>query len=177
MSRSKTKRKKGVRGHAKGAEFERQVCKSLSLWISGEERDDLFWRTAMSGGRATIGRKAGKMRSAQSGDISAIHPLGAPLVAQFIVECKFYASLDLESFVFRSCGKLWGFWERLKKDSASESKSPMLIAKQNRTDTLVLLRPEAFKSLFSIIPPRVRVPGGIEIVTFNRFLRMAKLRT
>ena len=41
-------------GKEKGSSFERLVCKRMSMWLSKGERDDLFWRSAMSGGRATV---------------------------------------------------------------------------------------------------------------------------
>ena len=46
-------------GKQKGGEYERTVCKKLSLWVSNGTRDDIFWRSAMSGGRATLQRKKG----------------------------------------------------------------------------------------------------------------------
>ena len=40
----------------KGSEFEREMCKCLSLWWTDSKRDDVFWRSAQSGGRAPRGR-------------------------------------------------------------------------------------------------------------------------
>jgi hypothetical protein len=72
----------------KGSDFERQICKDLSLWWSGGERDDIFWRTSLSGGRATVRRKSGKKTDLQCGDISAIDPYGVPLIQQVTFELK-----------------------------------------------------------------------------------------
>src|SRR5215216_6431446 len=38
----------------KGPQWEREVCRALSLWVTNGERVDVFWRSAMSGGRATV---------------------------------------------------------------------------------------------------------------------------
>ena len=58
----------------KGAEFERKICKQLSRWIDSN-REDLFWRSAMSGGRATLKSNKGEV-SGQAGDITSIDKIG-----------------------------------------------------------------------------------------------------
>lgn len=59
------------------------------MWYSHGERDDIFWRTAGSGARATIRMKnSGKMTSDSAGDISAIHPSGKKLTRMCIFELK-----------------------------------------------------------------------------------------
>lgn len=73
----------------KGSKFERDMCKLLSLWFSHEERDDIFWRTAGSGARATVRMKnKGVMTADSAGDISAIHPSGKALTRMCIFELK-----------------------------------------------------------------------------------------
>lgn len=73
----------------KGSTFERGMCKRLSMWFSHNERDDIFWRTAGSGARATIRMKnSGKMTSDSAGDICAIHPSAKPLTRLCIFELK-----------------------------------------------------------------------------------------
>jgi hypothetical protein len=73
---------------AKGADFERDISRTLSLWWSHGERDDIFWRTSMSGGRATVRRKAGKATAYQAGDITSTDPVGAPLIKATVIELK-----------------------------------------------------------------------------------------
>jgi hypothetical protein len=73
---------------AKGADFERDISRTLSLWWSHGERDDIFWRTSMSGGRATVRRKVGKATAYQAGDITATDPIGAPLIKATVIELK-----------------------------------------------------------------------------------------
>ena len=73
----------------KGSKFERDMCKRLSMWFSHNERDDIFWRTAGSGARATIRMKnKGVMTADSAGDISAIHPSGKALTRLCILELK-----------------------------------------------------------------------------------------
>lgn len=132
----------------KGSAFEREVCRKLSLWITGDKRKDLFWRSAMSGGRATVAhRKGGQVR--QSGDITAVAPEGHILDPCYI-ECKFYRDLDITSFFLTGKGKLATFWRKTKKEAFKHEKAPWLIAKQNhkpavlivaRNNHLITLRP------------------------------------
>lgn len=73
---------------AKGASFERQICKRLSLWWTYDSRDDIFWRSSQSGGRATIRARQGKRTAGSYGDITALDPLGEPFMQLFTVELK-----------------------------------------------------------------------------------------
>ncbi len=126
---------------AKGSLFERDVCKKLSIWVSKGLREDLYWRSSMSGGRSTIQIKKGKQNRAQSGDISSIDRLGSEFIDKFCVECKHYQTLDLIPGIIHNRGTLYGFWKKLCKDSIAVQKLPILIVKQNRLPSLVLLSP------------------------------------
>lgn len=72
----------------KGSDYERLLCERLSLWWTDGERDDVFWRTAGSGARATTRHKAGKKTNGQHGDIGALDTVGAPLVSVLSIELK-----------------------------------------------------------------------------------------
>jgi hypothetical protein len=124
---------------AKGSSFERDVCKKLSLWASSGLREDLYWRSSMSGGRSTIQAKKGKQNLTQAGDISSIDRTGSEFIEKFCVECKHYKTLDLIPGIIHSRGALYGFWKRLIKDAAGCKKLPILIARQNRLPSLVLV--------------------------------------
>ena len=73
---------------AKGQDFERLLCKQLSLWWSNGEDDNIFWRTSNSGGRATTRAKAGKKANIHCGDIGVIDPIGEPLLRVISWELK-----------------------------------------------------------------------------------------
>jgi hypothetical protein len=125
-------------GKQKGASFEREVCKSLSLWVSGGKQEDAFWRSAMSGGRSTVAAAKGKKLTAQAGDITCIHPVGQRFADRFLIECKHYANLDYIGLL-ASRGKLLGFWLKLRKDADHYNKHPFMVVRQNRTPTMVCL--------------------------------------
>lgn len=73
---------------AKGGQYERDLCRLLSLWWTDGRRDDCFWRTSQSGGRATTRSKKGKTTRGQCGDIAATDPVGFPLTETFTIESK-----------------------------------------------------------------------------------------
>lgn len=73
---------------AKGGAFEREVCKKISEWWTLGKRDDLFWRTSNSGGRATVRRKKGKYSYSGHGDLSYTHPKGKKLLDLISFELK-----------------------------------------------------------------------------------------
>lgn len=72
----------------KGSCFEREICKLLSSWWSRGKRDDVFWRSSQSGGRATQRMKQGKSTYGSYGDIAAIDPIGDPLMKVVTIELK-----------------------------------------------------------------------------------------
>lgn len=77
-----------AKGSRKGAAFERAICRKLSLWWTRNLRDDVFWRTSQSGGRATERAKKGQSTFGQFGDIAANDPIGKPLLDCFTWELK-----------------------------------------------------------------------------------------
>lgn len=137
-------------GKQKGAQFERQVCWDLSRYVDPDGDDTLFWRSAMSGGRATVQRRKGVKNTTQAGDITPIHSKGSWLTDLFVIECKFYKDLDLGPSILFKKGKLSQFWKEVRKKAKEQGKHPMLIAKQNRADTLVVLTTKGRHELVSL---------------------------
>jgi hypothetical protein len=139
-------------GKSKGAGFEREICKRLSLWVSRGTKQDVFWRSAMSGGRSTVARKKGTVLNRQAGDITATAPEGHQLTGTFFIECKFYKDLQLRSFLLNlEYGKLWEFWDKALEEAFSYGKEPLLIAKQNLIPTLVLVTKAGAAQLGTVI--------------------------
>jgi len=132
-------RRKGF-GKNKGNAFERTIAKTLSLWVSGGTRDDLYWRTAGSGGRATTRRRVARKGTVNAdGDIGSESPIGRLLIETFHVECKRYNKLEAERLVFNNTGFLVSTWKHLVSDSRIGKKRPMLIAKQDHRDAIIVL--------------------------------------
>lgn len=139
-------------GKAKGGGFERLVSKRLSLWVSGGKDEDLFWRSALSGGRATVALKKGQTLKRQSGDISSVGEGGHVLTNFWYLECKFYANLDILNFIFLGRGKLQKFWKTALKEAKRYDKLPMLIAKQNRFPIIVVVKADTLNDVLEGTP-------------------------
>jgi hypothetical protein len=89
-------KKRSARGSKKGTPYERQICKLLSLWWTNGEKEDVFWRTSNSGGRATV---RGSLKN-QHGDVTATDPIGLPLIEKVLIEVKRGYSRDNIQNVF-----------------------------------------------------------------------------
>ncbi len=146
-------------GKSKGSSFEREVCVKLSKWISDGKRDDIFWRSAMSGGRATVGSKKNIIRNTQVGDITSVDPLGNKLTNKYIIECKYYKNIHVESLLFGKPknNSIYEFWIKLNKQCIEFRKDPILIIKQNNLPTLMGIDStsplvKSLKDIFDISP-------------------------
>jgi hypothetical protein len=126
---------------AKGSSFEREICKELSWWWTGGERDDVFWRTSGSGARATTRSKKKLYTHDQHGDVHCCDPVGQIFTKLFCVEIKRGYDFDFYS-LFRTPVSLkhpfLQFWMQAEEgQKASGAKWPMLIFKQDRKPILV----------------------------------------
>jgi len=163
-------------GKAKGSEFERHVCKQLSLWITHGKKQDIFWRSAMSGGRATVALNFDIVLSAQAGDVSAVHEEGYKFTNKYYVEIKFYKDLEYKSLLLNNTGKFAKFWEHDTCEQARRySKLPMFIAKENRQPIMIGLNTigvQNFGDLRSIAKARL-FATDLWLVPFEDFLHKA----
>ena len=125
-------------GKQKGASWEREVCHDLSRFVDPKGSDTWFWRSAMSGGRATLQRRKGVKNTTQVGDITCVFDKGHWLTQVFYIEVKFYKDLDLASSLLFGKGKLAKFWRETVEKANEVEREPLLVARQNRTDALVL---------------------------------------
>lgn len=125
----------------------------------------------MSGGRSTVALKGGDKLGAQAGDISSVHRLGHAFIDQFVVECKFYKSLNYDSLI-RGKGKLLDFWDRTRADSKKYGKKPLLIAKQNLFPTVVCLDRAGMRTL-RITNEKMRINEfNLYIMLYEDFLEI-----
>jgi hypothetical protein len=132
-----------INSKKKGASFEREVCRRLSLWLSGGESDSLIWRSAMSGGRATIQANSGKINLTQSGDVSAVGRGAYEFCERTFVEVKHYRDLSIARGFVCATGTLAKFWEVAQREAFRHGKAPLLVARQNLYPTLAITRANA----------------------------------
>lgn len=136
-------------GKNKGSEWERATGRALSLWLTNEERKDIFSRNVLSGGTFTLAESKGAKSSHMPGDLMAAHPLAFKFLERFSVECKHLASIGLEAYFWDTRGgKDLGEIIRLaKRQAASIGLEYMLIARQNRRDPLIFVNGDIGKQI------------------------------
>lgn len=130
---------------AKGSDFERTVCKQLSLWWSGGSRDDIYWRSSQSGGRATQRSKKGKTTYGSYGDIASVDPIGEPLLKMFTIELKRGSSYsspgDLVDFKTSNSSHPWVkcYLQAKRSHEQAKTHSWMMVCKRDHRQPLVYL--------------------------------------
>lgn len=132
-----------MNGKHKGSSYERAICKQLSLWVTNGGNADIFWRSSLSGGRATVAHRKGQTVR-QAGDICAVSPEGHQLCDAFFLECKHYRNLDFGNFFIRGAGTLSKFWRVACREAKRHDKAPMMIARQNRYPDVLMVKPGVF---------------------------------
>ncbi len=176
MAKTTTKKKavKGKRkmrrggGKAKGASFERHIAKVLSLWITNGKHEDTLWRSAMSGGRATVqNRKGKKITVRQAGDICSVAPEGHALTDEFYLELKHVKKLALDQFIIKGTGPLANFWKIAKREAKKHKKQPVIIARQNGWPDLVI----AYGGDFNNELTQIAICGDVHISLLSEILK------
>lgn len=129
----------------KGSAFERDIARKLSLWWTNDERDDVFWRTSQSGGRASVRAKKGQKTHGSYGDIAAVDPIGEPLIQTVTIELKRgykkWSFLDIVDKSPKAALQTFEkFWEQVKEDSKNAGTPySMIIFKRDRREPCVVI--------------------------------------
>ena len=130
---------------AKGSSFEREVCKQLSLWWSKGNRDDIFWRTAVSGARAKVRSKKNKKTFGQYGDVQATDPVGQRLIDACTIEIKRgYSKSTFADLIDKSKKAAVQPYEKFIKQAMEDLKNStsyswLLIVKRNRREAMIFM--------------------------------------
>lgn len=135
-------KRKGTNGAAKGAAFERLMSRELSLWISAGKSDELLWRTGGSGARSTNRFKQGRgYLEHQTSDVGMAHPDAKPFTDRFVVECKFYKTIDLHRMFLEARSSVVGaWWKKVCGEAEAVGREPLLIVKGNALQPLIFAR-------------------------------------
>ncbi|HDY87726.1 MAG TPA: hypothetical protein ENH82_06350 [bacterium] len=156
---------------AKGSNFEREICKQLSLWWTNGKRDDVFWRTAGSGARATTRSKQHQSTFGQYGDVQATDPIGQPLIDICTIELKrgysneTFANLieDSQTANAKPC-MYTKFIEQAYSDHVkAETFAWMLIVKRDRRKAIVIFPWSLHKALRQVEAPLKRLKPLVKI--------------
>lgn len=171
----------------KGSSFEREVCKTLSLWWTqdnNEQYDSVFWRTSNSGGRHTVRKKKGKETKNQAGDICAVDPIGNPLIDAITWEIKIgYNDCSISDFIDRGVKQpQYSFWFA-KLHQEFTGKTWALVHKRNRRETIIAMPSDDLWKLKPInysFMDRIEYQGDcqffpcVSFVTLDEFLKKIK---
>lgn len=157
---------------AKGNQFERELCKTLSLWCSDGQRDDVFWRTSQSGGRATGRTKKGKRTKGQYGDMAAMDELGEPILKVATFEFKRgYSNSTVADLIDKqdtNAIQRWEVWlSKAERDSEQAgSYSWIIIARRDRKRCMVWM-PEKLQCMLIEAGADITSPIAILSVSYR----------
>lgn len=164
----------------KGFNFEREMAKTLSLWITKGRDKYVLWRQGGSGGMASTLRKKNIILQDKTGDIVKFKDSKeANLFSKtFFVELKRIKGGDLlpNSTFYNTIDKFF-----TKASSECCGKVILLIIKQDYKDAIVLLHiKEKWRcnGLESIILPKINIVGillkDMLSIDFNMFAKEKK---
>jgi hypothetical protein len=159
----------------KGQQFERDLCRQLSLWWSDGTNDDWFWRSSQSGGRATQRAKKGQKTANAAGDIAAMTKEGQVLLDYVCIEAKKgYPLVSVADLYEKTSGGFWNFIDQAKK-SASVAGTPYwaVIHKRDRRDAVIVM-PAAALHIYSSLD--IRAEDDFLVHNYDLFLTDSKIR-
>jgi len=119
----------------KGGDFERDISKDLTVWLTGKKKPYKFWRMPGSGGLATIHEECVDL----SGDIRSLDEDGRFLTDIFSIECKNgYPSTSFwQHFKNIKTFHIKSFWIQCCNDAEKSGKHPMLIYRKKGKNPIV----------------------------------------
>lgn len=163
----------------KGGNYERKLCKRFGLWWTQDldtPRNDIFWRTSQSGGRATQRQKKGVKTAYQYGDMTFTDPIGKPLIDLFLFEFKKgYNDMDVLDIIDSRQKKplLLKFWDKAEQDrKACGRPYSILIVKRDHKKSFVVIE----SSLLGILEDHCGVWKDKMLIIKDWGLRLAVLR-
>ena len=136
--------KKG-NGKSKGNNFERNISRKLSLWLTNNESDNMVWRTDTSGGRSTIKMKQNKMDDVirdNIGDLKKVCERGKyefidMFFDKFLVELKCGYGNTFDFYPPFNKGLIHILYKS-KKEAFDANKCLFLVVKADRKKILVI---------------------------------------
>jgi len=147
---------------AKGGNFEREISKKVSLWITNSKMIDAVWHTSGSGGRAT-NRKRSKdnvlPKKYDYGDLGPDHLIAYPFFDCFSCELKTgYAKVKKTKDkivktmwsimdMLDSAQKITAFeefWDQCANDAKESKREPILIVRRLQRQACIALCDDIF---------------------------------
>lgn len=120
---------------AKGSDFEREVSKYLTEWLTGQKKPYAFWRSPASGALGTISEENANL----GGDIVCVTDEAKETLKAFLIECK--TGYPKTSFWQHfSNAKTFGiklFWEQICKSAKKANRNPVLIYRKKGRQPII----------------------------------------
>jgi len=141
------KKRRSNKSSSKGFGFERQMCRLWSRWWTGGESDDIFWRTAGSGSRATARRRRGADDKWNHGDMKPDDPSGYELCSKWCFEFKFYQKYDIKGVLHHvSKQSDWmQWWAKIVDEAEAVGRAPILVTKQNAGKPIIWFHEDTWR--------------------------------
>lgn len=130
-------------GKDKGAGYERECARVLSIWVSEGKSKDLFWRSAASGAMATMRAKQGKDVGPHAGDLIPVGQEGSGFMDAFCVECKRVKSMNWVDLIYNrldvidSMPPIDQFWNQAVSQGGDSNRRPFLMFREDRKPDLI----------------------------------------
>lgn len=128
------------RGREKGFEYEREVAKKLSRWLTDGATQDCIWRTPGSGARSHV--LQGSAAAQTAGDLMLLdpsYPVARDFCETFVVELKRRRILDWGLWLYQDQGEFPAWWSKLCKEADRVQRCPMLIARADRKPAVCMV--------------------------------------
>lgn len=145
---------------SKGSSEERNVCRALSKWLTGNEKPYQFWRTSNSGGTSTVIKENVHM----TGDITAITPEARWFADIFSIEIKCgYGDADFHKHLKPNSKptQIEEFWAQCNTDADRANKLPMLIWRKKGYPIVVGIS----KPIEDLLPYNSKITGRLKCVS------------
>jgi hypothetical protein len=137
---------------SKGSQYERDVCRQLSLWWTEGKDDNSFWRTSQSGGRATTRAKQ-KLKTPNSyGDVGYLDIVGKPFIDKVLLELKrgYTKDISILDFLDKNRGEpiLLKWWDKAEKErKLAKRKHTIIIFRRDRHKSCILINAGLFTKM------------------------------
>lgn len=134
-------------GKVKGGNWEREICRILTEWVTGRREPVIFWRSSSSGAQFTQTRGRGSRMAA---DLVAVDGKGGFLTDRFSIEVKHYKAVSFKGLLTgRSPIVKW--WGQVEADAGRVGRVPCLIFKVNYYPPYLMVGVGVFAALENII--------------------------
>ena len=147
----------------KGGRFEGELCRLFSKWFTHGKRDDVFYKTSGSGGRATHRQRLQKQTAFSAGDMSFTDSIGQPFIVYFLVEIKrgYNSRVVFNNLIDKDSKQMpliveW-FKKANKERSQNRRKAVMLLMRRDYAKTLVVSQHQEYKAFRSSFDNRYRL--------------------